>query len=387
MSIRQLFINSGSVEAANSAYTDPSLVPEGKVAFLSNTDASGGSEDITSATSEEDLLLVKGGEYPQIERIQTKNVESVNVQPYRAEVRQKTAIGYSGGDDLSTISNDVGEAAIRFVRLENGYEQFPRVSAVHYTKDGDTPYDVAASLAEQIRSIDANISGYDNRKFVLVDVLSNASTTDITQTLTVVKNSKVVVASGAVTVDVGSLIRIGDSTSDPVYKVANVDGATITLDRPYVGDNASGVAAQTGSAPDNDDLVGLIATGEPSSGGPSYNAVNTPAISFSTASDGTLDNASITSLVTRQNSSGSAHDLKVIEEDSFGDRGFYNTNYFPQKPKSSVEEGVNYDLAVITYKNQSNHNHVVSNNDYRLIYVAFPAGTGGAANIATFFGK
>lgn len=394
---RNIFINDGAQEAANAAYTDPSLVPDGKIAWLNNADSSGGSEDPGAATSVTDLLLVRGGDTPQIERILTKYIVDVINQDYRAEVRQQTAIGFSGGADASTINNTEGEASVKFVRLEAGYEQFPRISATHFTKAADTEYDVAADLAEQIRAIDVDkIFGAGTRSFVRADVLSDKTTTQLQDavpanvTLTVTKDSTRVVASADPVVSVGDTLRIGHATDDtfPVYVVAALDGSTITLDRAYVGDSATGVAAGSGAAPADGDLVGLIVTAEPSDTNGSQNQVHTPAISFASSTDGTLENTNVQSITTPVTSSGSPADVKLIEEQSWGNRGYYSTNYFPQKPASNVKDGDTYDIATIIYENHRNDDGVVSGNNTRVIHLAFDSTDAptGAADVLTFLG-
>lgn len=388
-STRKLFVTTDTaLDTGTAAATDPSLVGDGSFAVLNAEDASGGSLALTGANATDKMLLVRGGDNPQVEYIEKDKIDSIQVQNYRAEVRQVSAAGFDGvdaGSDLTLVDGE--DATIKVTRLEKGYEPFPRITATAVKKTADLPYDFAVKLVEQFRkqSVD-NVFGSDTRKFVRADVLADVATTEtqasaVTVTGDVVEGSKRVnLSANADTLSAGDYVRIGSATDDqfPVYKVADLTASVITLDRPYAGETESGVALGDGPAPAAGDNVGIKLTAIASSDGD-------PAISFKTSLDGSIENDNVTSIATPQTGSGLTAQMKNLEEFSFGDRSFYYTNYFPQKPESNVAAGTDYDLLTLIYKN-NNDDAVVSQHNFREIHIAYPQGNVTLATLKTFFG-
>lgn len=382
---RNLFVTTDTaLDTGTVAYTDPSLVADGALAVLDSEDASGGSADLSGTALPAKFTIVRGGEYPQIENLEKAKINKVVSQAFRAEVKQKTAVGYNGTS--GSLANDSGVASIKLIRKEFGYEPFPRVNASTSTKA--TPYATANELVKQFNNVDkSKLFGSQTRKFVDAEVISDITTTesqDISPaaiTGTVVKGSKTVVTSAAInTASVGETLRIGSvaGTSDPVFVIVAINGTSITLDRAYSGASASGVLLGDGPAPSAGDAVGVVLTGVASIDGE-------PAISFETAIDDVLINDIITSLATPQTANGSTAMLKNLEEFSWGNRSYYYTNYFPQTPDSNVVAGVNYDLVTLIYENNSEMDSIVSANKYREIHVAYPEGNITLATLKAFF--
>lgn len=398
----QLFVTTNtSLDTGTASYTDPDQVADGAFAVLDAEDASSGSEDLTGTSAPDKLMLVRGGDSPQIEFIEKKRIESIQTQAFRAEVNQISAVGFDGAGNGTGISSDAGEATIRVTRKEAGYEPFPRTSAATRVKDADKPYDVAAALVEQFRKVKTDkIFGSDSKRFVTADVLSDEASTELQDdttnaavTLDVVNGSKTVTANVTSGEDIDTLssgeqIRIGSTTdkSSPVYVAETIEtngGAQteleVTLDRPYIGDTATGVDAGivTAGAPADDDVIGVKITALDSEDGE-------PAISFETAVDGTLEDDDVLSVTTPVTAAGSTAQLKNVEEFSWGTRGFYYTNYFPKTPDSNVVDGTNYDMLTIIY-DHDNDDGVVASNKYREIHIAYPEGNITLATLEAFF--
>lgn len=374
---RQLFVNTGAVEAADSNATDPSLVADGKFAILDQEDLASGTQDLTTQNDGEKFTLVRGGSEPLVDHIEKSKIKAVRVQDYRAEVQQVTSIGFDGTS--GSLSDAEGEGTIKFVDVTDGFEPFPRVSASVNVKDADLPYDIAVDLINQINGSNEAFVNLDIRSDVTTSSVQDSTPSNITATVT--NGSKnVVFSADPANVSAGQTLRIGTATTDtsPVYKVVSVSGNTVVIDRPYKGESDSGVSAGVGAAPAEGDAVGLIATGKLSKDGE-------PATSFQTSADGIFAGINISAEQDPVTATGSYAQMKNLEEFSWGNRSFYMTNYFPQTPESDLTAGETYDLAVIEYEN-NNDDAVISQNETRQIYVAFPSSTAGADNIKTFFG-
>lgn len=401
MSNRQLFVTTDtSLDGGDSSLTNPDEVGDGAFAVLDSEDASGGSENLGGTNAPDKLTLVRGGDVPQIEHLEKDKIDSVQIQSFRAEQRQVSAAGFDGSNGALTFT--AGEAAtVRVTRLEKGYEPFPRISASHEPKTGELPYDSAVELVEQFRNQEADKTfGSDTRAFVKADVLVAEASTQLVDgttgdnvTLAVVNGSRKAVATVNAGEDIGSisegdLIRIGHATNqdEPVYVAESVESGSagvteleITLDRPFAGESATGVAAGlvTAGAPATDDDVGVKITAEPSEDG-------NPAVSFETSLEGSVEDDPVSSLQTPQTASGSTAQIKNLEEFSWGSRGYYYTNYFPDEPESHVADGTDYDLLTIIYKN-NNDDDVVAQNKFREIHIAYPQGNITLSTLQSFF--
>lgn len=397
---RQLFVTTDtSLDGGTASYTDPSKVADGAFAVLDSEDASGGSENLGGTDAPNKLTLVRGADKPQIEHIEKSKINQVLTQAYRAEVRQQSAVGFSGSG-ANELSSDAGDATIKVTRLEAGYEPFPRISASISIKSDDNPYDVAAKFAEELRKQKVeNVFGSQTRSFVKADVLSDEASTELQDdtgngvTLDVTEESTLVIANvtsgdDIATLAAGEQIRIGSTTdkSDPVYVVESIEtngGAQteleLVLDRPYVGETEAGVDAGivTAGAPASDDVIGVLITAEPSEDGE-------PAISFKTSLGGEVADDTITSVATPQTGSGLNAQMKNLEQFSWSTRGYTQTNYFPQTPDSNVADGTDYDLLTLLVEND-NDDAVVRQNKYREIHIAYPQGNITLATLAAFF--
>lgn len=392
MSTRQLFVTTdSSLDGGTAGYTDPTLVPDGSFAVLNSEGASAGSLNLGGTSLPNKITLVRGGDTPQIEHITKESIEKVFTQAYRAEVNQKTAVGYSGGANTDTIPTDKGTATIKVIRVDHGYEPFIRSTASTKVSTGDLPYTIAAKLAQEL-------SAKSKKTFVSADVISDVTSTQLIDTnssaanvtLATSNGSAVVVATvtstKAVDIAVGELIRIGNATDkrSPVYVVKSIATAVgtkqeITLDRPYNGASASSVAAGgvTAGAPVAGDKVGVLIT--------AYSSVDgEPAVSFRTAVDDTLADTAVTSIATPKTGAGLNAQLLNLEKFSWGNRSYYYTNYFPQTPESNVASGANYDLLTLLVRND-NDDDVISQNKYREIHIAYEAGKINLATLKSFF--
>jgi len=251
--------------------TSPIDVPEGAIAIFNgdtNTLLNPG-DTITDASQIYFVQGVSSGSQPVISiPVDGTGVRVWKGQSYVAPVKQVSYVGYSGSGTLTINTVNSGNYLFGVNNLAKAWIPFNPKSVSVTADSSATAFEIADAIAEQVNAAPTTPSYISdpNNWIVKLEVLSSQSSTAIGggETLTVVNGSNIVTSSGTSHgIVAGDAIRIGSTTAltSPVYPVASVNGATITLTREYAGDSASGVAAgELDAYPDASDLAGLKVT-------------------------------------------------------------------------------------------------------------------------------
>lgn len=186
--------------------------------------------------------------------IDGQNVVAYKGIPASAGQEQIHVVGYNGTSGaISTVATErLFKMTYKFDENKWACQPMRRVYGTRETTQQGIANDIASQINYESYPV---LMGEDaGSAWVSAEILCSAtsgdsSVLDNAATLTVVKGSKVAVAS--VTnhnVVAGDWIRIGaeDTTTFPVYKVASVSGANITFTMPYQGASATVANANTG---------------------------------------------------------------------------------------------------------------------------------------------
>lgn len=380
--------------------TSPNDVPEGEFRFF-NSDTGAVVTDITAAGL--NIRAVQGvaaGKAPiETGIFNTDDVVAIKRKDYVAPVQQSTFIGYTGAASSLTVVNG-GDHTVKVVDVTEGFEPFPRAAWTTTAAATANQYNIAADLAKQINETVANpVSGdlpYQNKAFVTAQVFVNEATAQVVDdtggncTISVTKGSTSAIITVANANDdapgivAGNYLRIGHATAttSPVMKIATVTanaggGATtfpITFTYPWGGETASGVAIGfTVTAPADGDAAGIKLIAK---------SANTTFRSFATDS---LLGSPIASNTAPNPGSGTGAQVAELERRSFSTRSYYETNYFPQTPDSTVDQSLGYDIVTLLVKNDNSEN-VLRENKTREIHFCYNQAGAGAATIVGWFG-
>lgn len=191
--------------------------------------------------------------------------------PYVAAVPNVDVVGYAGSGSDNIQASVAGTYNLTITNTTKGTIPVPfNLASTYYTTAAAaTPFQVAYDWAKLIngKTLNAALQPYD--RFVFAHVLTNQSSSAIggSETLTVINGSTAVISSGSSHgLVAGDYVRIGHASTLtlPVYKVAAVSGASITLDAPYVNSSvaigtsiASVAAGELAAVPDASDLAGV----------------------------------------------------------------------------------------------------------------------------------
>lgn len=401
-----LFNNTATVDDGSTVYNAGSEVPEGQIAIF-DADA-GGNTDLTGANCPSKFYVVQGvpnGSTPlQAGPFEKAKVEKVNTGVYSAPQKQITVVGFDGVD--GEIDSGAGDYLLKIVDLTNGYEPYPTMNVNYYTETADGQYTIAKELAKAALANKRLIADFQVLVNEATTQLVDDNTTPANVTLDVVRGSKFVeatVTAGAdVNATVGDLLRIGDATDDafPVYEIAAIEtnpGAatqvTITLDRAYAGDTATGLAAgNTSTAPADSDPAGVKIVGvEPQpynfqGESPDEKAAIT---SFSTALSTDFGTTDLQSIQAPEPGTGSYELVSKLEEEAQAAFGYLyrHTPFQPGKPKFYADDSLTYDVVTIQIRTNTTANIAKSNKYLELVF-AYKAGelAGATADFATYFG-
>lgn len=251
--------------------TSPLDVPEGAIAIF-NGDTNALLSPGDTITDASQIYFVQGvaSGSPLVISIPVEGtgVRAWKGQSYVAPVKQISYVGYTGSGSLTINTVNSGNYLFGVNNLTKQWIPFNPKSVSITADTSATAYEIADSIAYQVNAAPTTPTYISdpNNWIVKLEVLSSQASSAIGggETLTVVNGSAVVTSSGTSHgLVAGDAVRIGSTTAltSPVYTVASVNGATITLTREYVGDSASGVAAGELTAfPDASDLAGLKVT-------------------------------------------------------------------------------------------------------------------------------
>jgi len=396
-----LFNNTSNVESGTAGVQDPTEVPDQEIAIFNADDLGSGTLDLTGANASDRMIVVQGDdENPFVTQVISKDdIKRVITKDYQAYVNQVSHVGFSGSGS-NDISVTEGDAFIKLTRLDKGFEQFPRATADVNVLASDDSYDVAHKLAEDFNAKDGA------KSFVRADVLVNGASSQLVDgttgnpvTVDVTEGSTIAIAtvtSGEeVAASAGDYIRIGSAAdlNSPVYQIEAIetnDGAEtqleITLDRPYGGVDASGVAAGT---LDSNDLssteAGLELTAKDLDEVNDFVESNA-AISFQTSASEDFDGTVIAVGTSPKTGSGTYQQMRDMERQAAGmQHSFYHRNYFPQTPEYYADDATNYDVCIVVIE-LDNDNAVVNQNRYLELVLAWDEAANINTQLETFFG-
>ena len=179
--------------------------------------------------------------------ILTKGKINMTLSRHKEAVQQITVIGYNGTTgSLPTANNTKFWIKIRKRDNDaaNRSQPFSLFAGPVLTDGTGTQAELASMLAKAGYVNFRNEPGNGYLRFETICDNAGAATTAATGTLTATNGSLFVAAtvSGAAEFAVGSYVRFGTAVTDPVYKVAAVSVAGLTLDTPYNGTTGTFVA-------------------------------------------------------------------------------------------------------------------------------------------------
>lgn len=265
------------------------------------------------------------------------------VKAKQTPARMSQFVGFVGSGSLNIAPVNNGSYTLRVRDTSTGQEPFPTGAKTILSGSATTPLLVALELAK--------VHNADKARFAVVNALSDVTTTALaaTRTLTTTAGSSIVVASGTDHgVTAGQVIRIGHATTKtfPVYRVVAVDGANITLDRPYVlasqpvGTVTSAVAAGAAAAPNNTVAAGLVVT-----------AISTDTVLHISCAD-ELAGTVVTKGTGFTPGFGTAAQIAKLESDNWGQLSYHNRVWLPQTPDSMVNTTKEYHVYNLRVNNQ-----------------------------------
>lgn len=179
--------------------------------------------------------------------ILTKGKIKFSIAPHKRAQQQSTAVGFNGTTGALPVSNNTNF----FIKIRKRDNDAANRSQPFSLFAGPVRTDATGTQAELASMLVKN--GYLNFKsepanqYLRFEALCNdagAATTGATGTLAATNGSLFVAASvsGSAEFAVGSYVRFGTATTDPVYKVVAVATGGITLDSPYVGTTGTFIA-------------------------------------------------------------------------------------------------------------------------------------------------
>jgi len=368
----------GSDVAVGSA-TNPANVPNGAIAVFK---ADGGlltaGETIDDAA---EIYLCQGvatGLSPVITaRIQGKNIKKWDGQAYNAATRKIQTLGFIGGSNTYSLpTGNSTSYSLIVMDTTQGFEPYPRYPYAIKTDSTATPFEVGDEFCLVINETPTTTINEYKEAIVYANVIVDVSSSAIggSETLTVTDGSAVVTSSGTSHALVaGDYVRIGSATDDlyPVYKVSSVDGATITLTRPFRGTSASGVAAgELSAAPTSSDEAGIQFISLVDNG------------NFEVSTAGSLEGTPLTNSTALVFSNGTGTQVSTMERKLLGMKGIFNTIWYPQNFPTFANTAYNYDLYTIEVDNSYLDKGIPTasySTNYTVIVALKTAGTNNAA--------
>lgn len=174
---------------------------------------------------------------------------TVNKYDYAADTQQVSYLGYNGTtgelDDTAGATYTLG---VNLLYTSGVLNTTPQIKTIPAYNQSGTQYELATVLLKSFNKM----MTLENRKPIRADRIYSGDTTDIAETLEVVKGSTGVTAGGSPP-NAGDWIFIEDNAGDEiVYKVEAVSGNNLTLDVPYTGDSETVSANDWGTIDDED---------------------------------------------------------------------------------------------------------------------------------------
>lgn len=283
--------------------------------------------------------------------IDARDVVGWNGQAFNSGQIARRYVGYTGSGSLSINLKDSADYGITVEYVNN--PQYARYWRAAFTKSQSTAngFDIVRELARQLflKPHSANIPYLDKdvEKIVIPDVVAETSSAQLVDsvpsnvTATVTHGSRTIELSadtsgGSTVVTAGDTLRIGHATdtSYPVYLVEEVSGnTTVTLDRAYAGDSASGVAmGYISGKPADADNVGLELEGE--NAGLEF--------SIGLSGDG-FEGTQVTNDQRPIVPVNSGDKIVKLEEDLLGKEGRYQRVWIPPEFPKFADSTINYD--------------------------------------------
>ena len=174
---------------------------------------------------------------------------TVNKYDYAADTQQVSYLGYNGTtgelDDTAGATYTLG---VNLLYTSGVLNTTPQIKTIPAYNQSGTQYELATVLLKSFNKM----MTLENRKPIRADRIYSGATTDIAETLAVVKGSTGVTAGGSPP-NAGDWIFIEDNAGDEiVYKVEAVSGSNLTLDVPYTGDSETVSSNDWGTINDED---------------------------------------------------------------------------------------------------------------------------------------
>ncbi len=186
------------------------------------------------------------GQLHKSPRFQGTKISEAVSKAGTALVDQISFVGFNGTSGSITVANSTYYSLSLVLNHTFGmFNNSPLMKTIPF-KSGAAA--TQSAIANGLASAGSKSFARGVNKDVIFEVLDSGTSSAIggTESLTVINGSKVVTSTGSSHALVaGDTVRIGHATNNdyPVYLVASVSGAAITLTNAYQGASASGVAA------------------------------------------------------------------------------------------------------------------------------------------------
>lgn len=201
-----------------------------------------------NATSMPRLMIVQGtptGKNTRMFELKSKDVTSYEGHSYVAPVKAVSYVGTDGttGDGI-TVKNSAtyGIRVIKKFDKKSGRHNIPKSITADTAASGATGYSIAASLADNANSVQANSGILALGLDTLFEVVSDGTRSAFANDATVTNGSTTVSVTGH-GLSAGDFVKFEGS----VYKIASTTTNAFELDRAYVGVDAT-IAASDGDS-------------------------------------------------------------------------------------------------------------------------------------------
>lgn len=189
--------------------------------------------EATAATVEKFIIVKKtpNSGVPLISSvINKKDIKRLSRKEYVAATDQVVTVGYDGANgSIDAVNDNEYKLTISFREgLTSNHGGLYLKHGFYKSDINATQYEVGTNM---LRSVSDNFSK-EAEELILAELLCNDAGAATTGTVSVVKGSKVVVATVPGEFAVGSLLRLGTATTDACYQVVSIVGNAITLDTP-----------------------------------------------------------------------------------------------------------------------------------------------------------
>lgn len=208
--------------------------------------------EATAATADSFMMVLDNGTEPNIVSgiIKKADIKSATRTLYSATVQKVEYIGWNGTSGSISVANDTDYHVRLTLR-----QTYTSNHGGHYVKHGWYTSDSSATQEEIAAGLHLSLVNDFIRetdkviRFERVNSGAGAALGGGPATLSVRNGGTIIVASAAGHgLVAGDRVRIGTAVTDPVYVVTAVSGVNITIDVPYQGPTASGLAGENVAA-------------------------------------------------------------------------------------------------------------------------------------------